>query len=133
MKRVIISSIQRYLKYDIFDIDICDSNSREAVMSAINTRDLSKNMVRVKSSNVWSYGIDIKDRKSKTGDVVAQFKNPQGGPGDIYIFYSVPVMVYRKWISASSKGHYFWVYIRNNYQYSKLTGDKRGKLKNAIN
>lgn len=103
------------------------------VMAAINTRNLAQNIVRVKSSNVWGYTINVKDRKSKFGDVIVQFKGNNGGPGDIYIYYDVPVLTYRRWHSAPSKGHYFWVYIRNNFKYSKLTGDKRGKLHNAVN
>ena len=111
-----------------------DTKGREQViLAAISTRDLSKNLVRVKSSNVWAYTINVKDRKSKTGDVLCQFKGKNGGPGDIYIYYDVPVKLWKKWLSAPSKGHFFWAYIRNNFYYSKLTGDKRGKLQNAIN
>lgn len=126
--------------YESFQIDIFScatlsnkSNTKTIVNAAISTRDLSKNLVRVKSSNMWAYTINIKDSKSKTGDVLVQFKGPKGGPGDIYLYYDVPVVVWRKWLSATSKGHYFWVNIRNNYMYRKLTGDKRGKLKNAVN
>lgn len=104
-----------------------------AITAAINTRDLSKNLVRVKSSNIWAYGMNLRDRKDKTGEVVVQFKGNKGGPGDVYIYYDVPLVVWRKWLSATSKGHYFWMFIRNTYMYSKLTGDKRGKLRNAIN
>ena len=103
------------------------------ISAAINVRDLAKNLVRVRSSNVWAYGMNLRDRKDKTGEVVVQFKGTKGGPGDIYIYYDVPLVVWRKWLSATSKGHYFWQYIRNAYAYSKLTGDKRGKLRNAIN
>ena len=103
------------------------------IAAAINVRDLAKNLVRVKSSNVWAYGMNLRDRKDKAGEVVVQFKGSKGGPGDVYIYYDVPLTVWRKWLSATSKGHYFWMYIRNTYQYSKLTGDKRGKLPNAIN
>lgn len=109
------------------------SNRQEAITAAINTRDLAKDIVHVKSSNVWGYNINIRDRKSKFGDVLVQFKGNKGGPGDIYMYYDVPIVVYRRWHTAPSKGHYFWRYIRNIYNYSKLTGDKRGKLKNAIN
>ncbi len=103
------------------------------ISAAINVRDLAKNLVRVRSSNVWAYGMNLRDRKDKAGEVLVQFKGSKGGPGDIYIYYDVPLVVWRKWLSATSKGHYFWQYIRNTYAYSKLTGDKRGKLKNAIN
>ena len=103
------------------------------IKCAKSNRDLTKNMVRVKSSNVWSYNINIRNHGDKVGDVVVQFKDSHGGPGDIYIYYDVPITLYRKWITAPSKGHFFWVYIRNNFKYSKLTGDKRGKLRNAVN
>lgn len=120
--------------YNIFaNTAIVDRQNRFAVMAAASTKDAAKNLVKVRSSNVWAYGMNIKDRKSKVGDLLVQFKDTQGGPGDIYIYYDVPIIVYRRWQSAPSKGHYFWIYIRDNYKYSKLTGDKRGKLKNAIN
>lgn len=91
-------------------------------------------MTRCKSSNIWSYGIDIKDRKSGVGDMYVEFKNNYGGPGGgLYKYYDVPVRVYRQFIASPSKGHSFWILIRNRYHYSKLTGDKRGKLRNAIN
>ena len=112
---------------------IVSKDDRAAVMAAINTKNLSQDLVKVRSSNLWSYGLNIKNRKDTTGDIIVQFKGTNGGPGDIYIYYDVPVAVYRRWQSAPSKGHYFWIYIRDNYNYSKLTGDKRGKLRNAIN
>ena len=105
----------------------------EPISSAINTRNLAQKIARVKSSNIWGYTINVKDNKSKFGDVLVQFKDKFGGPGDVYIYYDVPVMLYRRWHSAASKGHFFWVYIRNNFKYSKLTGDKKGKLDNAVN
>lgn len=122
------------LGHSIFsNCTIADSSNRKSIMAAINTKNLAQDLVRVRSSNIWSFGLNIKHRKDKTGDLLVQFKNDQGGAGDIYIYYDVPVMVYRRWQSAPSKGHYFWLYIRNNYKYSKLTGDKHGKLKNAVN
>lgn len=129
MKRVIISTVQ---KYQIYASCICDKDSY-IIQAAINTRDLAKNLVRVRSSNVWSIGIDIRDKKDKTGNVIVQFKNKNGGPGDIYLLYDVPTIVYRKWITTPSKGHYYWQNLRNQYLYSKLTGNKRGVLPNAVN
>lgn len=129
MKRVIISTVQ---KYELCASCICDNDS-SIIQAAINTRDLAKNLIRVRSSNVWSIGIDIRDKKDKTGTVIAQFKNKYGGPGDIYAYWSVPIMVYRKWITAPSKGNYFWRYIRNAYPYTKLTGNRKGVLHNAVN
>lgn len=119
---------------DIEFVAFVQSNlQKQSIFAGISTKELMKQMVRVKSSNIWSYTINTHDRKDKTGNVLVQFKNPNGGPGDVYIYYDVPVNVYRKWHSATSKGHYFWRYLRNNYKYSKLTGDKKGKLPNAIN
>lgn len=106
---------------------------RLSIFAAINTKNLAKNLSRVRSSNVWAYGINVRNRKDNTGDVLVQFKAKNGGAGDIYIYYDVPKTIFNRWISAPSKGHYFWVYIRNNFKYSKLTGDKTGKLKNAVN
>ena len=130
MKRVILSSAQ---KYNIYTTAFVSIEDRSAILASINTRDLMKNMVRVKSSNVWSYAMNIRNRKDKFGDVLVQFKNKAGGPGDVYIYYDVPSTLYRRWQSAPSKGHFFWVYIRNNFKYSKLTGNKRGVLPNAVN
>lgn len=106
---------------------------QDVIECAISSRDLTKNMVRVKSSNIWAYNINIRQQGDKVGDVVVQFKGKNGGPDDIYMYFDVPVRVYRQWHSAPSKGHYFWEHIRNNYKYRKLTGDKRTKLRNGIN
>lgn len=104
-----------------------------SIQAAINTRNLAQNLVKVKSSNIWGYTINVNSKKDKFGDVIVQFKGDNGGPGDVYIYYDVPVLTYRRWHSAPSKGHYFWKYIRNYFKYSKLTGDKKGKLHNAVN
>jgi len=120
-------------KFDIYEIVFCDSSLRsQAIMAGKSSRDIARDMIRVKSSNVWAYNINIRDSKSKTGDVYVQFKGNTGGPGDVYVYYDVPVIVYRRWHSAPSKGHYFWKYIRNNYKYSKLTGDKKTHLRNGV-
>ena len=103
------------------------------IMAAINTSDLSSRLFRVKSSNVWAYRLFMRDRHDKTGDLIVQFKDRNGGPGDVYQYYDVPFVLFRKWQATTSKGHFFWKYIRNYYKYSKLTGDKRGKLANAVN
>lgn len=140
-----IKSIDEVIRYifkifDFVDIDpimsacICDPRAdMSAVTAAISSRDLSKKLQRVKSSNLWSYTFDIKNAKDKFGTLLIQFKGTKGGPGDIYQYFDVPVNLWRRFISAASKGHFFWVYIRNNFNYRKLTGDKRGKLPNAIN
>lgn len=119
---------------DIFACVLLTSRSyRQKICAALSTKEFSKKLSRVKSSNVWAYGLNVKDKKDDTGDLMVQFKNKNGGAGDVYIYYDVPKVLYRKWQSAPSKGHFFWVYIRNHYKYSKLTGDKHGKLANAVN
>jgi len=118
---------------DIFESVVLRSASERGSVFAASSKEISKNMVRVKSSNIWSYTINIKDIKDKTGDVYVQFKGRNGGPADVYVYYDVPVRVWRNWIVYPSKGAYFWKYIRNNYKYSKLTGNKRGVLPNAVN
>lgn len=106
---------------------------KTAVTAAgLTARDITRNLVRVKSSNVWAYMIDIKDRHDKEGNVFVQFKGKNGGPGDIYEYANVPIRIWRGWLSAPSKGHYFWKNIRNNFVYRKLTGDKRTHLKNGV-
>lgn len=128
--------MKRLLKYnfDAAKIVFCDSSCRKEIIKAsITTRDIAQHIVRVRSSNVWGYNINIRKNGDRTGDVYVQFKGNQGGPGDIYVYYDVPVSVYRKWVVAPSKGHFFWANLRNNFKYSKLTGDRRGKLANAIN
>lgn len=112
---------------------LLNKSAKEYIKSASNAKELASKLVRVKSSNVWAYGMNIKDKKDKTGDLLIQFKGRNGGPGDIYMYYNVPVMVWRKFITATSKGHFFWVMIRNNFTYRKLTGDKRTHLKNGVN
>lgn len=127
-------TLKRLLRDEIYSMLFCSAEDRSYVIeAAISSRDITKSMVRVKSSNVWSYNINIKDNSSKTGDVYVQFKGDKGGPGDIYVYYDVPIIIYRKWHSAPSKGHFFWKNIRNKFKYSKLTGDKRAKLKNGVN
>lgn len=96
-------------------------------------RQITDDLVRVRSSNVWSYGIDVDNSDPEVGDVYVQFKGEHGGPGDIYRYYSVPLRIWRRIISYPSKGAAVWKFLRNNFPYSKLTGDRRGVLPNAIN
>lgn len=111
----------------------CDTTDRQSIFASISSKEITKNMVRAKSSNIWSYAINVRKAGDKTGDMYIQFKGENGGPGDVYVYYDIPVNVYRKFVSAPSKGHYFWIAIRNDYLYRKLSGDKRGKLPNAVN
>ena len=97
-----------------------------------SSKNFSENLVRVKSSNIWSYGYNAELGKN-SADLYVQFKGKTGGPGDVYLYFDVPIKIWRKFVTAPSKGHFFWRYIRNNFRYRKLTGDKRGKLPNAIN
>jgi hypothetical protein len=99
---------------------------------ASSGRDITDRLIRCRSSNVWAYGYDNKDNKN-VGTAYVQFKNATGGPGDIYRYYDVPLFVWKKFLAGPSKGHNVWKYLRNSFKYSKITGDKRGKLKNAVN
>ena len=132
-----VDNILKKLDEDFPDIFACTQVIGQLGLRSIlaaSAREVTKNMVRVRSSNIWSYCINIKDAKSKYGDVYVQFKGRNGGPtGGVYVYYDVPVTLWRKWLTANSKGHFFWVYIRNNYKYSKLDGNKHGVLPNAIN
>ena len=118
---------------EVVDAIFCSTEYRQQILASISSRDITKSMVRVKSSNIWSYTLNVKDKKNLTGDLYVQFKGPRGGPEDVYVLYDVPVKLYKRFITAPSKGHFYWQYLRNNFRYSKLTGDKRGKLRNAIN
>ena len=110
------------------------SETRRVIMCAKKTsREAAKDLVRVKSSNIWAYGMNIKQYGDKAGDLLIQFKGPKGGPGDIYLYIDVPIKLYQKFLTAPSAGHFFWVNIRNNFLYRKLTGDKKTHLKNGLN
>lgn len=95
-----------------------------------STKDFVKKLLRVKSSNIWSYAFQPKDYNK--GDMLIQFKGQNGGPDDIYIYYDVPSKLWQKFVAAPSKGHFMWQHIRNVFKYAKLTGDKRTKLPNGI-
>lgn len=126
---------QKYFNEAIFESCYLKCNDEnETILAAVSTRELTKNMVKVRSSNLWSVGINIKNRKDKFGDMFIQFKaDKTGGPGDIYQYFDVPVNLYRKFIGTTSLGAFFWRYIRNVFKYRKLTGNRRGVLPNAIN
>ena len=133
MKRVLRSSLNVPKDFEIVRCMLADTSSRSDIFAAISTKDITKNMVRAKSSNIWSYAINVRKAGDHTGDMYIQFKGKDGGPDDIYMYYDVPVRVYRRFVTSGSKGHTFWKLIRNQYRYRKLTGDKRGKLPNAVN
>lgn len=121
---------------------ICSSKEISEALSKIyaaknnnkSSFNFSKDLIRVKrSSNVWAYGVQVSNENRKVGNIYVQFKGKNGGPGDVYVYYDVPVQLWRRFLSAPSCGHFVYKYLRNNFLYSKLTGDKRGKLKNAVN
>ena len=101
-----------------------------AASNKISTKDMMSKMLRVKSSNMWSYAFQPKDYN--TGTMLIQFKGAKGGPEDVYVYYDVPNKLWQKFVAAPSKGHFFWEHIRNVFKYSKLTGDKRTKLANGV-
>lgn len=115
---------------DNYGIEPFEITSDTNIFCAANTRDLASKLQRVKSSNVWSYAFNPKD--NNIGDMLMQFKNKDGGAGDVYIYYDVPNKIWRQLVGSSSKGHAFWKLIRNVYTYAKLTGDKRTHLPNGI-
>ena len=64
----------------------------------------------LKLSNVKKYG-------DKTGDMFIQFKGRNGGPGEIYQYFDVPISLWRRFVSAPSKGHFFYVNVRSKFKY----------------
>ena len=111
----------------------CQSLQNDVITAAISSREITKNMVRVKSSNLWSVCLNVRNRRDNVGDLFIRFKGPNGGDnGGLYQYFDVPVRLYRKFISAPSKGAFFWRNIRNNYTYRRLDGNKRTFLPNGI-
>ena len=127
--KLLIRPIRNIVSFQYIDQDC----RNQVIECAISSRDMTKNLVRVRSSNVWAIGMNAKNGKDGFGDLLIQFKEKNGGPDDIYLYMDVPFKLYRRFVSAPSKGHFVWQYIRNNFKYRKLTGNKRGVLPNAIN
>ena len=51
---------------EIVCAELVDSSARQQVIeAAISSRDLTKNMVRCKSSNIWSYALNVRDSKHR--------------------------------------------------------------------
>lgn len=132
-----IDYIEKLLKsYNIDSIELVPFDAKTKicgmtnVYARTNSRDLADKLIRVKSSNIWSYA--FQPRNDKIGDMLIQFKNKQGGPADIYMYYNVPSSLWRRFVAAPSKGHFMWEFIRHVFKYSKLTGDKKTKLANGI-
>ena len=128
-----IDSITNVFCNKLYARDINSAVLAKQNMKSQNRGLRPQDLMRVKSSNVWAIGVEVSDDNHRMGTVYVQFKGKNGGPGDAYRYYDVPLTLYRKMTSAPSFGHFVWKYLRNNFQYSKLTGDKRGKLRNAIN
>lgn len=122
--------ISRYPKIEF--ITLCDVIHKQPVTAGMSARNITQDMIRVKSSNMWAYCIDIKRAQDQTGNVYIQFKGTNGGPGDIYVYFDVPILIYRKLLNAPSKGHAFWQYIRGKYSFAKLTGDKKTKMQGGV-
>lgn len=125
--------LHRSIPTEIICMTMYPSDQRCAITAAISSKDITRNMVRVKSSNLWGYTINARNTQNGVGDVYVQFKGRNGGPGDVYVYYDVPIKIYKRWAGANSKGHYFWQYIRGKYTFAKLTGDKRTKQKGGVN
>ena len=107
-----------------------DGEPVTAAENKISTKDMMKKMLRVRSSNLWSYAFQPKDYN--TGTMLIQFKGANGGPNDVYVYYDIPNKLWQKFVAAPSKGAFFWRNIRNIFKYGKLTGDKRTKLPNGV-
>jgi hypothetical protein len=74
----------------------------------------------VKSSNVYAIGYSIRDRK-----LFVQFRasgSDMPSPGVIYRYDDVPITVWRRFKSASSKGHFLAAHIKGTYWYMRWTG-----------
>ena len=132
-----IDYVEKLLKsYNIESIELVPFDAKTKicgmtnVYARTNSRDFADKLIRVKSSNIWSYA--FQPRNDKIGDMLIQFKNKQGGPADIYMYYNVPSSLWRRFVAAPSKGHFMWEFIRHVFKYSKLTGDKKTKLANGI-
>jgi len=42
-----------------------------------------------------------------------------------YVYYDVPKSVYARFITASSKGEFFHMYIKQRYKYAEVTSKKK--------
>ena len=88
------------------------------INSAISTRELAKNFRRVKSSNIYAIAYDAESEtmliRFHKGDV----------PSSTYIYYDVPLKIYRQFFTKPSAGKHFWKTMRNNprIHYQKLKG-----------
>ena len=57
--KIIVSKVPQIVFCELFD-----SNHRDIVTASISARDITKNMVRCKSSNIWSYALNVKSNKN---------------------------------------------------------------------
>lgn len=128
-----IRELDTIVDNDIVANSVLRGSNYRTIQAGKSPRVFTQNLIRVKSSNVWAYGMEVKDSKNGVGDVYVQFKGKDGGGADVYRYFDVPITLWRKILSHPSKGHAVWKYLRNNFLYQKLTGDKKGKLPNAVN
>ena len=55
-------------------MSFCETAGRQPIMAAISSKDITRNMIRVKSSNLWAYTISGRNgQDSKLGDVYALY------------------------------------------------------------
>ena len=57
----------------------------------------------------------IKSVGYSDGNLYVAFK-----PRGMYVYYHVPVMIYRRFLKAPSKGKFLWARIRDVYDFDKL-------------
>lgn len=69
-------------------------------------------MIKVESSNVIAVGHDGKD-------LYVEY------PAGVYKYNDVPVTIYEKLLKAPSKGRFMNEEIRNNYEYTRIPGNKK--------
>ena len=52
--------------------------------------------------------------------ILTFWKYKQKGPGGTYLYYNVPLEVWKALQLASSKGRYFWYFIRGRFNFRRL-------------
>lgn len=67
------------------------------------------NMISVFSSNISEIGYE-------STTLYVRFNN-----GHLYAYYNVPYSVYQSFVSATSVGKFFEHFIKNTYQFQKLS------------
>ena len=125
--------LKKYGDTDLIEATFLPVDYRDKIEAAKSSRDLANLIQRTRSSNIWGFGFNVTDDTGEgSGDLVMQFREPNGGGGAIYQYFDVPIRLYRNLLRAPSKGAFFWKHIRNNFTYRKLTGDRKTKLAHGI-